>query len=374
MSMPERLRRVVDEEVRRSLRAELDARGLLLSRPDSEATGADAARSGAALLRRLLELGYPESGQVDRRTEVQFADEHAATRIGLALEFGAVTADLLTPAERDADVGRGEAIAVACAVFNVGVGLVDGICDSTPAVGLCLLDAIGAADLVGAARAGALDHRLRQDLPAPLAWDPGVQFTLRVVETFFGLLHSSYPSGGGLAVRDQVGARLVAALDAERETVDRSVALADRDRLVEYSRRTSVLPFQVIEILATGDPALPATTAGTLIGEAMWRIDDLVDLVQDADQGALNGVLLAGTADQSAAADCGGAADLERVLAARVIPKIAAQAADLLDAGLADAPGGTPAQDGRRMFLWFVQRYAGLQPTGVSSPTGFPRP
>ena len=105
----------------------------------------------------------------------------------------------------------------------------------------------------------------------------------------------------------------------------------------------------------------------------MWRIDDLVDLVQDAESGALNGVLTAATAEPGCAADRDHAVSLERVLASGAVPVAAAQAAASLDAGLAAAPGGTPEIPGRRLFLSFVQRYAGLQPADVnSSPTGSP--
>src|SRR4051812_5817649 len=86
VSVSERLRQLVDDEVRRSLQAELDARGLLLTRSASQAATADAARSGAELLRRLLELAYPEVVW-GRGTEVHFADAHTETRTGLALAF-----------------------------------------------------------------------------------------------------------------------------------------------------------------------------------------------------------------------------------------------------------------------------------------------
>jgi len=48
-----------------------------------------------------------------------------------------------------------------------------------------------------------------------------------------------------------------------------------------------VLPFEIIETLATG----ATTAAGTDLGEAMWRIDDLVDLGRDASSGALNWIV-----------------------------------------------------------------------------------
>jgi hypothetical protein len=368
----ERLRQLVDDEVRRSLQAQLGARGLLLTRPASKAATADAARSGAALLRRLLEVAYPEVVREDRGSYFHFADHHTETRIGLTLAFGAVTAELLTPLGVVAREGRAGAIDMSCATFNLGVGLVDGICDSSPQSGLRLLDAIQTADLVGAARERVVGRWLRVGLPPSLAADPSVQFAVRAIEAFFELLHSSFPGEAGSSVRDRVGARLAAALDAERQSVDRSGTPVGRDRLVECSRRTSVLPFQVIEDLATGNHALPPLTAGTLIGEAMWRIDDLVDLVQDVDSAALNGVLLTATAEPGCAADSDGEAALQRVIASQAIPVVAGQAAEYLQAGLIAAPGGTSDSDARRRFLSFVQRYAGLQPAVVRSPTAYP--
>ena len=111
-----------------------------------------------------------------------------------------------------------------------------------------------------------------------------------------------------------------------------------------------MLPFQIIEALAAGDYASAEPTAGTQLGEAMWRIDDLVDLPQDARSGSLNGVLLAaappGEPDLHVA--------LERLLASTDVARAAAEAAAKLEAGLQRA-GGQAAP-----FLSFIQRYAGI--------------
>jgi hypothetical protein len=362
VGIPEQLRQAIDDAVSRRLWTELDARGLLLTRAAFAAATADAVRSGAALLRRVVAHCYPDSRRGASR--VEFDDDQAATRVELGLAFGSVTASLLTPPRRT-DRGRpADPVDLSCAVFNLGIGLVDGLCDGTPELGLRLLRVVQALDLSGAVRERWPGDRLRSALPAALAADPTVAFTARIIEAFFDLLHSSYPGDEGAALRDWVGARLEEALEAERRSVDRSVAFAARHQLIEYSRQTSVLPFQIIEHLATGDRAIASPTAGTLLGEALWRIDDLVDLAQDASLGALNAVLLAATEEPWPATAPGGVAALERVLTSDAIPLAVAQAAERLDAGLKAAPGGPGESDDRQLFLSFVQRYAGIAPGG----------
>jgi hypothetical protein len=359
VEIPQQLRQAIDAAVSRSLWTELDARGLLLTPDASTSATTDAARRGAALLRRVVAHCYPDSRQGDRATNVEFDDGYAATRIELVLAFGSVTANLLTP-PRQTDRGPVGSVDLLCAIFNLGIGLVDGLCDATPPLGLRFLRMVRALDLSRAAQVRGPDDRLRSALPASLATDPTVAFTARVIEAFFDLLHSCYPGQEGSALRDQVGARLEEALEAESQSVNRTVEPAAREQLIECSRRTSVLPFLIIEHLATGDHALAAPTAGTLLGEAIWRIDDMVDLAQDVSLDALNAVLLGATVEPRAATALDGIAALERVLTSDAIPRAAAQAAESLDAGLRAAPGGTAADEDRRLFLSFVKRYAGI--------------
>ena len=358
MQIPEQLRQSIDDAVGCSLCTELDARGLLLTRAASASATTDAARSGAALLRRLVAHCYQNSLHGDQTIDVEFDDDQAATRIGLALAFGSVTANLLMPRRPHGERPTGS-VDLLCAVFNLGIGLVDGLCDDDPQLGLGLLQAL---DLSGAARERGPGDRLRSALPASLAADPTVAFTVRIIEAFFDLLHSSYPGDQRFTLRDHVGARLEEALEAEIQSVGRSVEIAARDQLIECSRRTSVLPFQIIEHLATGDPALPTPAAGTLLGEAIWRIDDLVDLTQDVSHGALNAVLLAAEEPWPAAAPDEVAA-LDRILRSHAIPFAAARAAECLDAGLKAAAGGAAAAEDRQLFLSFVHRYAGITST-----------
>jgi hypothetical protein len=306
----------IERRAAQTLEQELDARGLLLSAGELAAAEGEAADLGARLFGDVVRRCYP--GQA---VSVELGSGADAGRIGAALAFGAVTARLL--GDRGADL--------VCAIFNLGIGLVDALCDRSPGTGAALLDLVAARDLPGAAEARRERGWLRSTAPPSLANDPTAAFTVEIVETFFDTLHETCPDD---ALRREVGAQLLAALAAERETVARS---APRERLIECSRLTSVLPFEIIETLAGGDGP-----AGTLLGEAMWRIDDLVDLGEDARTGALNALLLAGAAGPE-------------------IARAAAEAAEKLAAGLRDSP--RPAA-----FLQFVQRYAGIAPRPASDP------
>jgi hypothetical protein len=110
--------------------------GLLLTRAASASATTDAARWGAALLRRVVAHCYQDRWQDDRVPNVEFDDDQAETRIEFAFAFGSVTANLLTPPWRtDRGLPAGS-VDMLCAVFNLGIGLVDGLCDGTPQLGL----------------------------------------------------------------------------------------------------------------------------------------------------------------------------------------------------------------------------------------------
>lgn len=373
MQIPEQLSQAVDGAVSRSLRSELDARNLLLTRGAAAAASADLARRGAALLRRTIVHCYPGSrfpqhGEPDRPgAEIAFDDDHTAARIASALAFGATTARLLArPPRATRPAATAEPVELLCAVFNLGIGLVDGLCDGQPRIGSGFLRVLESLDLSGAAHSRQPSGWLQSAMPAMLAEDPSATFTARVIEVFFELLHSGHPNEDGAPLRDHIATLLQSALRAEHRSVDRSTGgtLVARDDLFDCSRQTSVMPFQIIEQLATGGAALPAPTPGTLLGEAMWRIDDLVDLVQDATLGSLNAVLLAATDEVPDAFDTSAATDpigaVERVLTSGAIARVAAEAASCLDEGL--AAEGHSVDEERRWFLFFVQRYAGTGP------------
>src|SRR6185312_15701716 len=102
--------------------------------------------------------------------------------------------------------------------------------------------------------------------------------------------------------------------------------------------------------------AIVPSTA-TMLGEAIWRIDDLVDIIDDARSGALNAVLLQGRRrGRRGRYDI---SDVRAVLASSAIASVAAEAADRLYDGLRM---GTVDHDDRCAYLGFVQRYAGIEP------------
>ena len=324
------LERAIGEAVARRLETELGDRGLLLDADELAAAEVEAAQRGARLLAGVVRLCYPASDE----PAVEFDSERNAARIAAALAFGSATARVLAPGGEPA-----EPVELLCAMFSLGIGLVDSLCDNAPETGAALLRLVEAQDLADAADEPRARGWLRATVPPALAADPTVAFTVEIIEAFYEALNASYPAD----LRRRAGAQLCAALEAERRSVARSAAETPREQLLESSRLTSVLPFEIVETLAGGDRG-----AGTQLGEAMWRIDDLVDLCQDARSGALNGVLLE-------------AGSLERLLDSADISDAAREAAESLRAGLTHANVRDAVS-----FLCFVQHYAGIAPRPTS--------
>jgi hypothetical protein len=361
VEIPARIGQAVSDAVAGHLATELGDRGLLLRADDFVAAEADAAQRGARLLTSVIDRCYP-IGRQARATAFafEFESERDAARIAAALAFGAVTAQVLGPGERHLEQNA-ESVELLCAMFNLGIGLVDGLCDEDAETGAALLELVHGQNLVKAAGEPRRRGWLRATLPPALAEDHTVAFTVDIIETFFETLHAVYPDDAWLQHRRRLGTQLVAALDAERQSVVRSIDGTARERLIACSRLTSVIPFQIIEALAGGNGAAIDRSRGTLLGDAMWRIDDLVDLCQDARNGALNGVLLAATDERGHDA----VAAIERLLASTDIACAAHEAAESLLAGLQPPGGGrATAQDHQptRAFLYFIQRYAGIAP------------
>jgi putative flavoprotein involved in K+ transport len=343
----------VSETVARHLESELGVRGLLLTAGDLARAEAEAAHAGAYLRTCVLRQRYPMI--CDGSGAVKFESEHTAARLDAALAFGAVTARVL--AKRDVErVAR--SVEFLCAIFNLGIGLIDGLCDDDAETGVALLELIRGSDLANAAEVPRARGWLRTALPPTLAEDLTVTFTVDIVESFFETLHTVYPDDGSWQRRRRVGMQLGVALEAERGSVTRSAEQTPREELIECSRLTSVLPFQIIETLASGHRATEPT-AGTRLGEAMWRIDDLVDLCQDVRRGSHNGVLLASATGVVRPGERDLLAALERLLNSTHIACAAADAADHLLAGLQVA---SDDHRGRASFLHFIQRYAGITP------------
>jgi hypothetical protein len=343
----------VSDMVARHLETELGMRGLLLTAGDFAAAETEAVHEGARLRTRLMHQCYPITRYGSGT--VRFESEHIAARLDAALAFGAVTARVLAKRDAEPFVGSVEFL---CAIFNLGIGLIDGLCDDDADTGAALLELIQELDLANAAVAPRARGWLRTTLRPMLVEDPTVTFTVDVVEAFFDTLHTIYPDEGWLHRRRRVGMQLGVALEAERQSVMRSADQAPREELIECSRLTSVLPFQIIEILASGHHSC-GPTAGTRLGEAMWRIDDLVDLCQDVRCGSLNGVLLAAATGDDRPGERDLLAALEHLLSSTEIACAATDAADNLLAGLqltSDDHQGTAS------FLHFIQRYAGIMP------------
>jgi hypothetical protein len=327
LEMPAPTEQALSAAVARQLETELGRRGLLLAPDALAAVKAEAAQDGARLLHDVMQRCYGAGVQLD------YQGGGTAERLAAALAFGAVTARVLATHGQGGELARDAELL--CAVFNMGIGLVDGVCDDDPETGGALLELVRRHDLVDASATPRERGWLRGTSTAALAQDHMVAFTADVIETFFETLHGVYPGDEWSERRRLVGAQLEAALDAEHRTVVRPAGDATVAELADCSRLTSVLPFEIIETLAGG------RGAGTLLGEAMWRIDDLVDLCEDARSGALNALLLQ--------------TSLERVLSSGHVARAAAEAAADLQSALQRAPDRAA-----RSFLFFLQQYTGL--------------
>jgi hypothetical protein len=361
VEIPAHIEKALTGAVARRLEIALGERGLLLAANRAAEAEAEAAQQGARLLTCVIDRCYPAIRE--GRSEIKFESE--PDRLAAALAFGAVTARVLAPVEDHSDELSGS-VELTCALLNLGVGLVDSLCDQDVATGRALLELIEEHDLVMRAEEPRGRGWLRGTLPPALAPDHAVVFTVDVIEVFFETLHATFPRDEWCQQRRAVGTQLQAALEAERRSVNYLMDQSAPQQLIECSRLTSVIPFQIIEALARGCHPPTERTAGTAIGEAVWRIDDLVDLCQDAHCGALNSVLLAaldGAGRSRGERDGRGA--LERLLTSTDIADTAAHAAESLRAGLQlayrgratdedDLPGG--------VFLYFIQRYAGIPP------------
>jgi hypothetical protein len=356
VEIPARIEQAVGDAVAHHLKTELGDRGLLLTADGLAAAEAEAARRGARLLTGVIHRCYPISRQGGQTLALEFESQREAARIDAALAFGAVTARVLAKHDVERFAGSVELL---CAMFNLGIGLIDGLCDEDAETGAALLELVQASDLGKAAEEARARGWLRSTFPPAFVGDPTVAFTVDIIEAFFETLHDVYPDDGGSQQRRRVGEQLGAALEAERRSVIRSADQTAREELIECSRLTSVLPFQIIETLAGGDHAPTERTVGTRLGEAMWRIDDLVDLCQDARRGSLNGVLLAAATGAGRPAERDLLAALERLLDSSDVARAAADAAEELLAGLQLA--GDDHQD-TASFLHFIQRYAGIAP------------
>src|SRR4029079_13400984 len=114
---------------------------------------------------------------------VEFDDEHAAGRIETALAFGAAAAGVLGRGERGVQQSAGS-IELICAMFNLGIGLVDSLCDADAATGEALPTLLQGQDLAAASEAPRERGWLRAEVPPALAEDPATAFTVEIIESF----------------------------------------------------------------------------------------------------------------------------------------------------------------------------------------------
>ena len=342
MDIPAPIEQAVGNVVTRQLETELRNRGLLLAAEDLAAAETGAMRCGARLLTSFIHRCYPITRQAGSAVALDFGSAPGEARLLATLAFGAAAARVLAPNQRNTNVE------LICATFNLGIGLVDSICDEDAEAGGALLHLVQAQNLANAVEQRRARGWLRANLSPLLAANPTAVFTVDVIETFFETLHDIFPDARW---RRCLGVQLGKALEAERTSVAPSAEATCED-LLKCSRLTSVLPFQIIETLAEAGHAQAQPSAGTQLGEAMWAIDDLVDLCHDARTGSLNGILLAAGGNDVVAT-------LEWLLASTVIACTARRAVDNLQAGLQRADDPIP-------FLYFVQRYAGIVPRPAS--------
>lgn len=362
VQVPAHVERAVEESVVHHLRTELAACGLLLTTDALCQANAEAAQRGKALLAGLITRCYGVQPQGSAAVSFEFQSEESRVHIEAALAFGATTAIVLAPIKDGTkqDFGR---IELLCAIFNLGIGLVDSLCDEDSGIGMTLLGFLDGDRLMACAEMPRQRGWLHSALPAALAGVAAVAFAADLIEVFFQELHAVYP--GKHSLRRGIGAQLAAALVAERDSVSWLPDRSERERSLQSSRLTSVLPLQIIESLARGSITTEEKSAGILLGEALWRVDDLVDLCQDARGGALNSLLLRALDD---APRSGNAHDpvtaLERLLGSTDIAEAAAEAAQCLVAGLRLGDGVQPAERGGTIpaFLYFIQSYAGVRP------------
>ena len=333
MEIPENLRREIQAAITARLAAVMGDRGLLLPPDRLAAADRRARHDGEQLLTSVIHQCYPLSKFDTQAVFVEFDNERAASHVRSTLAFGAVTASLLTP---DLCGPRTESIRLLGGIFNLGIGLIDSISDADVDQGSRLLELFHRGDVADAATRPRPRGWLRMTLPDDLESDPAVVFAVDIVEAFFDTIHATFPGEPWLPLRGRIGHQLAAALDAERWSIAPSRGNASSQQLARCSHDTSVLPFEIVGTLA-GHTAGAASN----LGEAMWRIDDLVDLCDDARTGALNSLMLAASANDSRA--------LEDMLASGRIDRVATEAGDALGSGDGTAEGRRSKRPSRRV-------------------------
>ena len=170
MDSPDGICDAIEQAVTDRLATELRDRGLLLTADRFEDAGTRAATDGTRLLTSVIHRCYPLSEYDTQVLTLQFDSEREAFRVRSALAFGAATAGLLmSPLQPER---RTESVGLLSAIFNLGIGLIDGVCDEDADTGLELLNLIDLGNVADAARQPRPRGWLRVQLPAELEADP----------------------------------------------------------------------------------------------------------------------------------------------------------------------------------------------------------
>jgi len=186
------------------------------------------------------------------------------------------------------------------ALFNLGVSLFDLTYDEFP----LQFDELGEvfdADMLTCLGADSMAARQAREQWQMLA-NEDIRVLLTIVAGFFERLHELRYTTHSQEDTDEVWSDLVASIHrAYAAELRSSTALTEpnREDVLEVARLKSTLPFQVISHVAVlaGNPVTPhlKKKVGQIsdhIGHVFWLTDDLVDIVPDFQDGALNTFLI----------------------------------------------------------------------------------
>jgi hypothetical protein len=179
-------------------------------------------------------------------------------------------------------------------LFNLGISLMDTLCDSVPESSGALRKTLDADMLQRMTRDGPKEIRGIVDGIA----DDDMRVVMKIVCGFFDRLpRSNRQYSNRLVVMEK---ELLAAYSAELSSTDASRSSTGRcEEMVRISERKSMAPFRVIsEVVRLHLPTRNESDwrdrirrAARYLGRIFWHVDDLVDVVNDCRWAAVNSVL-----------------------------------------------------------------------------------